>query len=175
MTGLYLFAAAAGVPLVLWFLFGGGEDGGGGDDGIAGVMLRRLPLNTIAFVAAAFGVCGLVLTAVGTGGGTTFAAAAVAGAVAGGLNAALFGYLRRSESTTEVTDEQLTGKIGRVVLPLTGERRGRIALTVAGQHIQLSALALPDAPDELVVGAAVLVVDVHDGIARVAPLDPELN
>jgi hypothetical protein len=29
MTGLFLFAAAAGVPLVLWFLFAGEEDGGG--------------------------------------------------------------------------------------------------------------------------------------------------
>ena len=175
MTGLYLFAAAAGVPLVLWFLFGGGEDGGGADDGIAGVMFRRLPLNTIAFVAAAFGVCGLVLTGVGTAGGTTFAAAMIAGGVSGLLNAALFSYLRRSESTTEVTDAQLTGKIGRVVLPLTGDRRGRIALIVGDQQIQLSALALPDAPDELAIGDTVLVVDVHNGVARVAPLDPELN
>lgn len=174
MTGLYLFAAAAGVPLVLWFVFGGGEDGGS-DDGIAGVMFRRLPLNTIAFATAAFGVCGLVLTAVGTGGGATFVAAAIAAAVAGALNAALFGYLRRSESTTEVTDEQLAGRIGRVILPLTGDRRGRITLTVGGQQIQLSALALPDAPDELAVGAPVLVIDVHNGVARVAPLDPELN
>ena len=174
MTGLYLFAAAAGVPLVLWFLFGGGEDGGS-DGGIAGVMFRRLPLNTIAFATAAFGLSGLVLTAAGTGGGTTFGAAVIAAAVAGALNAALFGYLRRSESTTEVTDAQLAGKIGRVVLPVTGERRGRIALSVAGQQIQLSALALPDAPDELAVGDPVLVVDVHNGIARVAPLDPELN
>ncbi len=35
MTGLYLFAAAAGVPLILWFLLGGGEDGGGADTGVA--------------------------------------------------------------------------------------------------------------------------------------------
>ncbi len=175
MTGLYLFAAAAGVPLVLWFVLTGGEEGGGGDDGIAGVMFRRLPLSTMAFVAATFGVCGLVLRAAGTGGGTTFVAAALAGIAAGVLNSALFAYLRRSESTTEVSDEQLTGKIGRVVLPLTGDRRGRIALIVGDQQIQLSALALPDAPDELAIGDPVLVVDVHNGVARVAPLDPELN
>ncbi|MGH9266350.1 MAG: hypothetical protein ACRD1D_16825 [Acidimicrobiales bacterium] len=175
MTGLYLFAAAAGVPLVLWFILGGSEDGAGPDDGIAGVMFRRLPLNTIAFVAAAFGVCGLVLTAVGTRSATTFTSAVIAGAVAGVVNAALFSYLRRSESTTEVTDAELTGKIGRVVLPLTGDRRGRITLTVGDQQIQLSALALPDAPDELAIGDTVLVVDVHNGVARVAPLDPELN
>ena len=175
MSGLYLFAAGAGVPLVLWFLFAGGEDGGGADDGPAGVMFRRLPLSTIAFVLAAFGVCGLLLSAVGTAGGTTVAAAAVAGAIAGVLNSTLFAYLRRSESTTEVGDDQLAGKIGRVVVPVTGDRRGRIAVTVGDQQIHLSALALPDAPASLEVGAPVLVVEVRKGIASVTSLDPELN
>ena len=175
MTGLYLFAAAAGVPLVLWFLLAGGEDGGGPDDGLAGVMFRRLPVSTIAFVLAAFGVCGFLLGAVGTGDGTTFAAAVVAGVVAGVLNSTLFGYLRRSESTTEVNDDQLAGRIGRVVVPLTGERRGRIAVTVGDQQIHLSALALPDAPASLEVGAPVLVVEVRKGIASVTGLDPELS
>ena len=175
MTGLYLFAAAAGVPLVLWFMLSGGEDGGGGDDGIAGVMFRRLPLTTIAFVVATFGVCGLVLTAAGTGGGTTFVTAALAGALAGAVNGALFAYLRRSESTTEVSDEQLAGKIGRVVLPVSPEQRGRIAVSIGGQQIHLSAHAVPGLPAELGVGSAVLVVDVHNGIARVTALDPELT
>jgi membrane protein implicated in regulation of membrane protease activity len=175
MTGLYLFAAGAALPLVLWFLFSGGEEGGGADDGLAGVMFRRLPLSTMAFALAAFGMCGLLLVAVGTGGGTTFAAAAVAGLVAGALNSTLFAYLRRSESTTEVDDDQLAGKIGRVIVPLTGDRRGRIAVTVGGQQIHLSALALPDAPAALEVGAPVLVVEVRKGIASVTGLDPELN
>jgi membrane protein implicated in regulation of membrane protease activity len=175
MTGLYLFAAAAGVPLVLWFLFAGDEDGGGSDDGLAGVMFRRLPVSTIAFVLAAFGVCGLLLGAVGTGGGTTLVAAAIAGVVAGVLHSTLFGYLRRSESTTEVNDDQLAGTIGRVIVPLTGDRRGRIAVTVGDQQIHLSALALPDAPASLDVGAPVLVVEVRKGIASVTALDPELS
>ena len=175
MTGLYLFAAAAGVPLILWFLLGGGEDGGGGDTGVAGVMFRRLPLTTIAFVIAAFGVGGLVLTATGTDSGATFVGAAVAGTVAGAINSALFSYLRRSESTTEVSDEHLTGKIGRVVLPPTGGRRGRITVTAGGQQIHLSAWALPGAPAELEVGAPVLVVEVRDGIATVTGLDSELT
>lgn len=180
MNGVYLFAAAAGVPLVLWFVFAGGEDGGGGEsgggeDGIGAVMARRLPVATLAFAAAAFGTCGLLLGLTGTGGATTLVAAAIAGAVAGVLNSVLFGYLRRSESNTEVSDEQLAGKIGRVVLPPTGDHRGRIAVTVGGQQIQLSARALPDAPAALPVGAPVLVVEVRNGIASVTALDPELT
>ncbi len=177
MTGLYLFAAAAGVPLVAWFLLSGAEDGGGDDgSGIGAVMLRLLPLSTIAFVAATFGVCGLVLGALGTAAGTTFVASAAAAVAAGVINSTVFAYLRRSESTTAVGDEQLGGLVGRVVLPVAGERRGRIAVSVGGQQLYLSARALPDAADEeLEVGAPVLVVEVHDGIASVTRLDPELT
>ena len=185
MTGLYLFAAAAGVPLVVWFVFAGGDEGAGGDDGVAGVMFRWLPLSTIAFVAAAFGVCGLALDASGAGGGTTLAAAVVAGIVAGVVNSTLFGYLRRSESTTSVNDDQLTGKIGRVVVPVTADRRGRITVTVGDQQIHLSAQAVPpsrsegrsdpEAAAQLDVGSPVLVVEVRNGIASVTHLDPELT
>lgn len=175
MTGLYLFATAAGVPLVLWFMLAGEDDGGGADDGLAGVMFRWLPLSTLAFVAAAFGVCGLVLTATGAGRGTTLALAAVAAIVAGVVNSTLFAYLRRSESTTGVDDSQLTGKIGRVVVPVSGDHRGRIALTVGDQQIHLSAEAIPGASAELAVGAQVLVVEVRKGIASVTRLDPELT
>lgn len=173
MTGLYLFAAAAGVPLVIWFLASGSDDGP--DDGIAGVMFRLLPLNTVAFVLAAFGVAGLALGVAGIGGGTTFVAAAATAFVAGALNSTAFAYLRRSESKTEVDDDQLAGKIGRVIVPLAGERRGRISVTVGGQQIHLSAHALPGAPAELEVGDQVLVVEVRGGIASVTGLDPELN
>ena len=185
MTGLYLFTAAAGVPLVLWFVFAGGDDGAGGEDGVAGVMFRWLPLSTLALVAAAFGVCGLALDASGAGGGTTFAAAVVAGIVAGVGNSTLFGYLRRSESTTSVNDTELSGKIGSVVVPVTADRRGRIAVTVGDQQIHLSAQALPSSssegrsgpepPADLDVGSPVLVVEVRNGIASVTQLDPDLT
>ena len=163
MTGLYLFAAAAGVPLVVWFLFAGDDDDGG------------FPLSTLAFAAAAFGACGLALTVADTAAVTTFVLALLAGVVAGVLKRTVLGYLRRSESTTDVKDADLTGKIGRVVVPLSGDRRGKIAVTVGDQQIHLSAQALPDAPAELTVGSPVLVVEVRKGIASVTGLDPELD
>ena len=179
MTALYLFFAAVGVPLVAWFLFSGGEDGGddagSSDDGIGGLMLRLLPLSTIAIVAATFGVCGLVLGVV-AGEGTRFVGALMAAAVAGVLNSTVFAYLRRSDSTSSVGDEQLAGAIGRVILPVADGRRGRIAVSVGGQQLYLSARALPDAAaTELEAGAPVLVVEVHDGIASVTRLDAELQ
>ena len=175
MTGLYLFAAAAGVPLVLWFVLAGGDDGAGADDAAGGFAVRWLPLSTFAFVAAAFGLCGLLLGVTGAGEVTRFVTSAIAGVVAGVLNSTLFAYLRRSESSSGVDDTQLAGRIGRVVVPVSGGGRGRIALTVGDQQIQLSAQGLPQEGEDLPVGAPVLVVEVHRGIASVTRLDPELN
>lgn len=184
MTGLYLFAAAVGVPLVAWFLFAGGDDagdggdGGGSDDaGIGAVMVRLLPLNSIAIAAATFGVTGLALgAAAGTRPTTTFVWAVIAGAVAGVLNSTVFSYIRRSDSTSGASDAQLAGAIGRVVLPVGAGRRGRIAVSAGDQQIYLSAEAVSDlgAQGELEVGTPVLIVEVSDGIAGVTRLDPEL-
>jgi len=180
MNGLYLFAAAAGIPLVAWFLLSGGDDGddGGGDhDGIGGFVARYLPLTTMAIALAAFGVCGLALGAAGRGAGTTFAAASGVAILAGVLNSTAFAYLRRTDSTTGARDEQLAGAIGRVVLPVSDEHRGRITIAVGGQQVYLSASPLPGSPSgaALEVGAPVLVVEVRAGVASVVRLDAELS
>ncbi len=139
-------------------------------------MFRLLPLSTIAIALATFGVAGLALGAVGTGSVTTLAGSLVAAAVVGVLNSTVFAYLRRSESTTSVEDRQLVGAIGRVVLPITDEHRGRVAVSVGGQQLYLSARAVPgEATPELEVGASVLVIEVSGGVAGVTRLDAELE
>lgn len=186
MIGVYLFALAAGLPLVLWTLFGGGDDGGGdggdafdgGSDGIGPLMMRLLPLSTIALAAASFGLTGAALTWAGSAATLTLLLAVVIGVVAGAANTALFSFIRRSGSTASVTDLQLSGSTGRVTLPIGPDRRGRIAITAAGQEMYLSAHVMPTVDgtvDELEVGAPVLVVEVSNGIARVIRLDPELT
>lgn len=179
MQQLYLFAAAVGVPLVAWFLFTGGDEGGddagSADGGVAAVMFRLLPLSTIAFALATFGVCGLVLGLFDTGALTTLIGSLGAALVAGAFNSAAFAYLRRSDQASEVGDRHLAGTTGRVVLPVADRRRGRVAVEVEGQQLYLTAEVMPDATAELEVGAPVLVVDVERGVARVTRLDPELT
>ena len=167
MTGVYLFAAAAGVPLMAWFLLGGGDaevDEGGG----------WVSLSTVAMVFATFGVCGLLLGVAGIGDGATLAGAALTAAIAGALNRTAFAYLRRSDYGATVEDGQLAGATGRVVLPVAGDRRGRVAVSVRGQLVYLTAQVGPGVTSELEVGAPVLVVEVSKGVATVDRLDPEL-
>lgn len=198
MTALYLLFAAAGVPLVAWSLFAGDGDGGdgGGDAGDAGtsagaIMLRLLPLSTLAIAAASFGVTGLALTLVDTSAGFTLAAAIAVAVLAGGLNSALFSYLRRSDSGASIDDSQLAGSTGTVVLPISPGSRGRVVVTIAGQRRYLSATAhavggapadgtavegtAAAPPRTLEAGAPILVVEVRDAVALVVPLDPELT
>ncbi len=195
MTTLFALFAAAGVPLVAWFLLAGdssdGGDAGGGDDGggVGGIMLRLFPLSTLAIAAATFGVTGLALGAVGTSAPATLILAIVVAVLAGGLNTALFGYIRRSDSGGSLSDEALEGAIGQVVLPISGSGRGRIAISVNDQQMYLSAVAIrspqehsePEgastelAPRELAVGDPILVVHVREGVAGVIPLDIDLT
>lgn len=181
MSGLYLFAATAGIPLLFWMLLAGGDEGGaddgaGGDGGIGGLMLRLLPLSTMAIVLATFGICGLALQAANVGSATALVGAAALAVVSGILNSVVFAYLRRSESTASVADDQLVGRVGRVVLPTGADRRGRVVISVGSQQAYFSALALLDPADrDLAVGAPVVVVEVRNGVATVARIDPELT
>lgn len=177
----YLFAAAAGVPLIAWFLLAGGEEGDGGDagdsgdSGIGAVMLRLLPLSSIAMMLAAFGVTGLLLGAVGTGASVTFIGALGMAIVGGFLNSVAFRYLRRSDSAAAIGDDQLSGSVGRVVVPIAADHRGRVAISAGGQQRYFSARAVPGDSGDLQVGDSVVVVEVEDGVATVTRLDPELT
>jgi len=194
MTALFALFAAAGVPLVAWFLLAGdgsdGGDAGGGDSGgVGGIMLRLFPLSTLAIAAATFGVTGLALGAIGTSAPATLIWAVTIAVLSGVLNTALFGYIRRSDSGGSLSDEQLEGAIGRVVLPISGAGRGRVAVSVNDQQRYLTAVALPHqqgssepegastdlAPVELAVGDPILVVNVREGVAGVIPLDLDLT
>ena len=179
MTWLYAFMLAAGAPLLLWFVFSGGDaemDGGGEVDGLSEVF-AVIPLSSLAFVATFFGATGLVSEWLGTGAAFTLLLAVVVGVLAGGLNSAAFTYLRRSEASSEVSDREIEGTIARVSLPMSNERRGRIVLTVAGARIQMTSSPIDPLDDGRAIeaGARVIVVRIEGGVALVTRLDPELE
>jgi membrane protein implicated in regulation of membrane protease activity len=175
VTALYLFFAGVGVPLVIWSLVaGGGEselgeaDGGGGDSGP--LMLRLLPLSSLALAAATFGITGLVLGALDVTTGVAALSAAGLAVVAAVLNSAVFAYVRRTESTSDISDASIAGAIGRVVVPVEPGRRGRVVVSLSDRDVALTAQGIGTA-ETLAIGSAVVVVEMERGIARVARLE----
>lgn len=174
MTGLYIFFLAIGGPLLLWFAFAGDADAEGlGGDADADGPLSVIPLSSLAFVMAFFGGAGLVLGATGASALLTFILAVVIGVVAGGLNSAAFGWIRRNSTSSEMSDRELEGRIGRVLVPISAEHRGQIVLDLAGVRGQMT--ASPVDGDDIEKGSRVVVVGVERGVAIVTRLDPEME
>jgi hypothetical protein len=83
-----------------------------------------------------------------------------------------FVWLRRSESAVDVlSDNDLEGCVGRVVIPLSPGERGRIACRIGDREVHLLAKLDPDYAAELPPGREVIVLRVSDAVAEVMPFD----
>ncbi len=174
MTGLYVFFLAVGGPLLLWFAFAGDADAEGlGGDADADGPLSVIPLSSIAFTMAFFGLTGLLAGATGANAGFALVLAIVLGVVAGTLNGAAFRWLRHNSVSSEVTDRELEGQTAKVALPVSSEHRGRIIVDIAGAREQMT--ATPADGSTIERGERVVIVRVEQGVALVAPLGPELE
>ena len=190
MTAVYAFAAIVGWPFLLFFVFFGGEGGevdadvdvdfdvdvdadlevsGGIGGGIAAAVLSLLSFRSIVFFLAFFGATGLILTALSTGSVIALVLAVALGLFAASLNNRVFRYLKTSSIGMDVSDTVLSGAVGRVTIPISVPSKGRITCEVEGQTINLTAVPF-DAKEqgEFGIGETVVVVEVHEGTARVS-------
>jgi len=182
MTAVYAFAAIVGWPFLLFFVFFGGDSGDvdadfdgdlevaeGVGSGIAATVLSLLSFRTIVFFLAFFGATGLILTATSASRAVTLVIAILLGLFAGSLNNRVFRYLKTSSVGTDVSDEALSGAVGRVTVPISVDSKGRITCEVEGRTINLTAVPF-DAREEgeFGVGETVVVVEVNEGTARVS-------
>jgi len=184
VIALYLFSLAVGGPVLAWILFAGLESGadasghlgdlGSGDHGTHGDgILSFLPLSTITFVLTFFGLTGLVSGALGASTVLAFVLAVIVGIGTGTLNSAAFRWIRHSSASSDVSDRDLEGSIASVLLPVDSQHRGRIAVIVAGAREQMT--AEPADGSSMSVGDKVVIVQVSNGVAMVALLDPALG
>ena len=172
MIPLYLFALAAGAPLLLWFAIAGGD--GVSDIGDAGGLFPGLSITTLAFVATFFGASGLLLSLFGIGTLVTLTAAVIIGVSTGIMNSAFFSWLRKSEGSSDIPDRDIEGTIAQVSLPISPKRRGRIILDIAGARTQMTARSV-DGSGRVDTGSRVIVVGIESNVALCAPLDPDLE
>ncbi len=198
MFGVYLFCAIVGIPLLALFALGGGDvegeigagldvdfdaDVGGADVDISGAdggigdvsAFKRIPISSYVSFLAFFGGVGVFSSLVGVGAIATLALAVVLGVFAGGVNTALFSFLRNTQSDSSISDRQLEGRIATVSVPIEAGKRGRVTIDTGGERLQLTAGAIESMPETgFSRGDEVVIVKVDGGIAQVMAVDPEL-
>jgi len=145
-------------------------------DGVMGdigqFFASLISFRSLVFFAAFFGLIGLAFEFLTDSAAiTTFLAAFGGGAFAAVINGQLFKYLKGSEASSDISNRQLSGRAAHVVVPLGPARRGRIKTEIDGQPHFLVALPYKASDDKhFDVGDSVVVVEVNNGTALVAPL-----
>ncbi len=198
MLALYIFCAALGIPLLAVLVLGGGDgdmelgDAGfdidadvGADLDFAGVdggigdfsgFFRRVPVSSYAFFLAFFGAAGTLGTWRDVGFISTIILAVSLGLIGAAVNTAAFGFLRNTETSSQLTDRQLEGRLATVSVPIDVGKRGRVWLDTGEERVQLTAGSVEGAPDESFgMGEQVVIVKMANGVAKVMGIDPEIS
>lgn len=184
LLGLYLICGAIGGTLVLLSAFGGHDDGSGdgashhdngGSDVDASSIAALFSLRTLSFFGAFFGTTGLLLHYVADTEPWLGSVLATFVGVSSALAARFINQrtLRLSDGASgTVRDEDLIGKEATVTLDIQVGSAGRISLSHNGSTIELLATAdsVTSRETTLAERQSVLIVEVKDGVARVAPM-----
>lgn len=201
MLAIYVFCAVVGIPLLALLTLGGGDvdadagfdldadfdvdagvdldSGFGGDAGGFGditAFFLRVPVSSYAFFLAFFGSGGLLGTLFGVSFIATIVLAISAGVAGAFINTALFSFLRNTESTSQLTDRHLEGRMATVSVPIDTGKRGRVWIDTGDERVQITAGAVDSALGATFErGEQVLIVEMANGVAKVMAVDPELT
>jgi hypothetical protein len=143
-----------------------------GHDAAGELVLGLFRPRNLIFFLAAFGFTGTLLTWTGTPENLTLGLALGMGGGAWLATYGLFTWLRRSESVVDtVSEREIEGRPGRVVLPMTPGEPGRISCVIADREQYLTARLAPEVAGQLEPGSEVVILRVEDGVAEVIPFD----
>lgn len=170
MSTLYWLSLVVGGGLVLLSIFGDLLDLDTPDVLPDSDAWHVLSLRSATYFLFAFGATGILLGATGGGALVTFVLASLVGAAGGAISAAVFRYLRRSESGDMPEDSSLVGLAGRIVLPLQSGGTGKVLVNRAGREFELLARAFePDSSTRVETWTEVVIVEISAGTALVSP------
>lgn len=190
MLAAYIFSLVVGGGLLALTLFGDFFDSNvdadagidlDGDTDVAvdgSEVAKLLSLRALVYTLFGFGGAGVVLSLIWGGAqpGLTAALATGMGLGSGVLVTTVFGYLRRTEAGEMQGEEALVGLRGEVVMTIAGGDTGEVRIRSGERQFRMRARS--DDPTEadgiLEAGRPVMVVDVKDGVAHVAPVGMKL-
>jgi len=136
-------------------------------------------IRTVIYTLFGFGAVGWLLSRSGMApdAPSTITYAAVGGMISGSLVNRVFGYLRRTETGMLEADTSFVGLPGQITLPLGSGSTGNVAIKRGGRRHTLRALPHTSAASNASADEwrNVVVVEMKDGIAYVAPSDQDLT
>jgi hypothetical protein len=137
------------------------------------LILGLLRPRNFTFLLAGFGLTGTLLTLLTPmGAGASLLPAIGMGVASMVATHGVFTWLRRSDTAVDVmSDEEIEGCVGRVVIPLAPGARGRIACEIGGREIYLTALLDQAITKALPPGKEVVILRVTETVAHVIPLE----
>lgn len=151
---------------------GGMDKDIGGHGDFAGFLYLFLSLRFWIFFLAFFGLTGIVLDVLGLVSSELIglALALAMGTAVGAGATGLIRMLSRDTSGEAVKSKDYVGKTARVLVPIEGERVGKVRVEIGGRSVDLLASGVE--PDEGYGGKEeVLIVEMEGNRARVARLD----
>lgn len=189
MLSLYLFALIVGGGLLLFSLItGNGDDAQSADFGAdpdAGIDLHQqfgepgllgvqdfLSIRTLLYLLAGFGASGTLIDLLTSASASVALAwAVVTGVIAASLAAAIYGWVRRTDSGAVPTEpDYLLGVAARVVLPVIPGHRGKIVALYEGREVELLARLYGQEDAACPRGSEVVIVDIDGDTALVTAL-----
>lgn len=138
--------------------------------------IRILSLRTITYFLFGFGAVGVLLN-FGWHGERPFStllASLGVGAVTAAASVLIFGWLRSTEAGTHEDETSFVGLPARVILPLGPGHSGRILVRRGIREYELSARPFETEESDSRVWKDVIIVDMREGTALVAPFDEEV-
>ena len=144
---------------------------GGMDHGSVGAgpgFVDLLSLRALFLFAAFFGLAGTALSWIGTSATLTAILATGVGLIAGLGGNYIIKRVGYAEISSSVATHELKGKTGKVLLPFSGDEKGKISLVVKGTQLRLIARSLDDKSTEMFnQGDEIVIIRSENGIAEV--------
>lgn len=163
---IYLLCLLVGGGLLAASLLGGHHGDLAGHDADLHDLVSWFSLRALVSFAAFFGLAGVVSGLAGLSGPGRLLVALVTGLAVGAFTSLAF-RVARTRGEVSGAAGRLAGRTGKVLVPPTAGRPGKVLVTVAGQieHV----LARSD--DPLHAGDAVIVIGVQGGVLDVKAWD----
>lgn len=140
------------------------------DAGDAAPALKILSIRSIVYALFGFGAVGTILTQfTGQGFMAVLISAIVGGLLCGTLVTAAFHWLKVTDVQHRAGDRGFVGLTGSITLPLAEGSAGSIVVERGQRRVTLRALPHETAEGDPGTWRRVMVVEMRDGIARVAP------